>query len=442
MIAEKVSQMGGRAYFVGGYVRDRLLHIENKDIDIEVHGISPLQLSELLDLFGERISIGESFGIYGLKGYTLDIAMPRKEKATGRGHRDFEMSVDPFIGVKKAAQRRDFTVNALMMDILMEEIVDPFGGIADLEKGILRHVSDETFAEDALRVLRGAQFAARFGFSLAEETLALCKTIDLSHLSKERVEAELRKALLKAQKPSVFFEILRKTGKLSAWFGELEALIGVEQNPAYHAEGDVWNHTMMVLDEAAKVREQTADAFGFMITALTHDFGKATCTKMVNGKIQSHNHETLGLPLIEAFLTRITSETKLIRYVLNLAKHHMKPNMLAAARSSVKATNKMFDSVFAPQDLIFFALCDHRGRITSSPAGDSNEEFLMERLAIYQEMMARPYVMGRDLVEAGLSPDERFSTILDYAHKLRLSGVEKEAALRQTLSYAKTFRKK
>lgn len=438
-IASEVRVLGGTAYFVGGYVRDRLLGIENKDIDIEVHGISVQALVDILDRLGERLSMGESFGIFGLKGYTLDIAMPRKEKQRGKGHRDFEMFVDPYIGVEKAAERRDFTVNALMMDVLSGEIIDRFGGREDLEKGILRHVSEQTFAEDALRVLRGAQFAARFDFSVAEETVSISRGISLSALSKERVEAELKKALLKAEKPSVFFETLRKMGKLSEWFCELEALIGVAQNPKYHAEGDVWNHTMMVLDAAVQYRERASNPLGFMMTALVHDFGKAICTEIVRGKICSYHHETKGLPLISSFLHRITNETKLIQYVLNLSEHHMKPNALASQGSSVRATNKMFDAVFSPEDLIFMASADHLGRITSEES-PNREPFLLERLTIYRETMARPFVMGRDLVEAGLKPDKNFTDILAYAHKLRLAGVEKDAALKQTIRYAESLK--
>lgn len=440
-IAENVASAGGRAYFVGGYVRDKLLGIENKDIDIEIHGIYPAQLESILDSLGGRTSMGESFGIYGLKGYGIDIAMPRKEKALGRGHRDFQMSVDPFIGTYGAALRRDFTINALMMDVISEEIVDHFGGISDLGNGILRHVNDQTFAEDALRVLRGAQFAARFHCTVAEETVLLCRNIRLDSLSKERIEGELRKALLKAEKPSEFFATLREMNRLDEWFPELKALIGVEQNPKYHAEGDVWVHTMMVLDEAAKLRENTANPFGFMLTALSHDYGKAICTEKINGVIHSYEHEIKGLPLIEAFLCRITNETKLQKYVLNMAKLHMRPNTLAAQRSSVKSTNKMFDLSVAPRDLIYMSIADHLGRITSH-GNISYEDFLFERLSVYEETMKRPYVMGRDLVKAGLVPDEYFSELLSYAHKLRLAGVEKASALKQTLSYAQTKKRK
>ena len=435
-IAEAVFARGGVCYYVGGYVRDALLGIENKDIDMEVHGVSPSVLEDILKDFGEVITIGASFGIYNLKGCSLDIAMPRKETARGTGHRDFDVVVNPFIGTEKAALRRDFTINALMQNVLTGEITDHFGGRADLEKGVIRHVNDSSFAEDPLRVLRAAQFAARFDFEIAEETVALCSAMDLTALSKERIETELEKALLKADKPSVFFEILRKMNQLDYWFKELKDVIGVPQNPQFHAEGDVWTHTMMVLDQAAKYRDKAENPKGFMLAALCHDYGKAVCTQVVDGRIRSIGHETEGLPLVEAFLNRITSETKLINYVLNLCALHMKPNALAAMNAGVKSTNKMFDQAQDPTALVYMAMADNYGRIMANGI-TPHEDFLFQRLEIYKDVMSKPFVQGRDLIESGLEPNEKFSEYLDYAHKLRLAGVDKESALKQTLAYVR-----
>ena len=435
-IAEAVFAYGGTCYYVGGYVRDALLGIENKDIDVEVHGVSPSVLEDILKDFGEVITIGASFGIYHLKGYSLDIAMPRKETARGTGHRDFDVFVDPFIGTEKAALRRDFTVNALMQNVITSEITDHFGGKADLEKGVIHHVNDTSFAEDPLRVLRAAQFAARFDFTIAEETVVICSAMDLTALSKERIEAELEKALLKADKPSIFFNYLRKMNQLDYWFKELKDVIDVPQNPQFHAEGDVWTHTMMVLDQAAKYRDKTENPKGFMLAALCHDYGKAVCTKVVDGRIRSIGHETEGLPLVEAFLNRITSETKLINYVLNLCALHMKPNALASMNAGVKSTNRMFDQAQDPTALVYMAMADNYGRIMQNGI-TTHEDFLFERLEIYNDIMSKPFIQGRDLIEAGLEPNEKFSDYLDYAHKLRLAGVDKEAVLKQTLAYAR-----
>ena len=435
-VARLVAEKGGRTFYVGGFVRDALIHRENKDVDIEVHGISPKSLEDILDSLGQRMTIGESFGIFGLKGYSLDIAMPRKEEARGQGHKDFDIFVDPFIGTEAAARRRDFTFNALMQDVLTEEIVDHYGGVENLHAGVLRHVNDQSFAEDPLRVLRAAQFAARFGFRVAEETVSLCQRMQLQHLPRERIEGELKKALLKAERPSIFFEVLREMDQLDHWFPEVKALIGVPQNPVYHSEGDVWTHTMMVLDEAAKLRHRAANPYWFMLAALVHDFGKAICTEEHDGVLHAYLHEIKGLPLAETFLRRITSETKLIEYALNLAEYHMKPNTVAGARSAKKVTTRMFDRAVDPEGLICIALADDRGRITQAPATD-HEAFLYERLEVFRELMSRPYVMGRDLIEAGLQPGVAFTEILEHAHKLRLAGVPKDSALKQTLAYAR-----
>ena len=438
-VARRVAEKGGRSFYVGGFVRDALLGRENKDVDIEIHGISPRQLEEILDGLGQRIAVGESFGIFNLKGYSLDIAMPRKEEARGAGHKDFDIFVDPFIGTLAAARRRDFTFNALMQDVLTGEIVDHFGGREDLKAGILRHVNDESFAEDPLRVLRAAQFAARFGFRVAPETVELCRKMELRHLPRERVEGELKKALLKAARPSLFFEVLREMDQLRDWFPEVAALMGVPQNPVFHAEGDVWNHTMMVLDEAARLRHRPQNPYWFMLGALTHDFGKGVCTEVKDGVIHAYEHEKRGIPIAEGFLRRLTAEAKLIAYALNLVELHMKPNTVAEAHSARKVTNRMFDRAVDPEALVCIALADDLGRIAEKPTG-CNDAFLRQRLEDFRELMARPYVMGRDLIEAGLRPGEDFTPILEHAHKLRLAGVEKESALRQVLGFARTLR--
>lgn len=435
-IAEKVRDCGGRTFFVGGCVRDSIQGKSSKDVDMEVHGITPKCLCDILDSLGKRIEIGESFGIFGLKGYSLDIAMPRKEKLRGRGHRDFEVFVDPFIGTESAARRRDFTVNAMMQDVLTGEIVDHFGGREDLEKRVIRHVDDDTFAEDPLRVLRCAQFAARFEFEIATETVNLCRTMDLSTLSKERIMGEMGKALLKAKKPSVFFEALREMNALDFWFPELHALIGIEQNPKHHAEGDVWVHTMMVLDVATEYIPYVENPLGFMLSVVCHDFGKAVCTEIVNGEIHAYKHDDEGVPIAERFMRRITNEKELIRYVLNMTELHMKPNVLAADKSAIKSTNKLFDASVDPKGLICIAIADGLGKYAPREYVSYND-FFRERYRIFKECMSRPFVTGKDLIDAGIAPNEKFSDYLAYAHKLRLAGVEKESALKQTLAYAR-----
>lgn len=448
-IAEKVKEHGGRTFYVGGYVRDELLGNENKDIDIEVHGITPAKLREILSELGTVTEMGASFGILGLKGFDIDIAQPRAEKATGRGHKDFEVYVDPFIGYENAAKRRDFTINALMEDVLTGEILDYFGGLKDLQWHLIRHVDDKTFIEDPLRVLRAAQFAARFTFRISNETINLSKTIDLSALSRERINGEMEKALLKSNNPYLFFMYLKKMNQLDVWFPELKALIDVPQNPIYHPEGDVWNHTMLVLNEVAKLRDQSENPKAFMLSALCHDFGKAVATTNTNGKIQSLGHETKGLPLVEEFLDRIVNENDTKKYVLNMVRLHMMPNQYASptlpklnvtkcnAESKgipkKKSTNRLFDESICANDLLLLAKADHYGRWVDLDYTEQ-ESFLRERLDWYENHTKKnPEVTGTDLIELGLKPSPQFKEILNFTHKLWLAEVSKDAALKQAV---------
>ena len=441
-VAQAVAREGGRTYYVGGFVRDQILGRDNKDIDIEVHGVPVQTLESILDSLGERLSMGADFGIMGLRHYELDIAMPRSETATGRGHRDFAVLVDPFIGEEKAARRRDFTVNALMRDVLTGEILDFFGGREDMKRGIIRHVDDGSFAEDPLRALRAAQFAARFGFTVAPETVSLSAAMELAALPGERVLGELEKALVKADKPSIFFEELRRMRQLHDWFPEAEALIGLRQNPAYHPEGDVWTHTMQVLDEAAALRSAAGEPLRFMLSALCHDMGKAVTTEESGGAVHAYEHEKKGLVEVKRFLRRLTRETKLTAYVLNMTELHMKPNMLAGNGAQIKSYMRMYDRSVCPEDLLLLARADHLGRV--GPGSDreallssyaETEHRLREMLALYRARMSEPYLMGRDLVDAGLEPGPSFTEALAFAHKLRLAGRPKEEQLRQAVSF-------
>ena len=435
-IASLVEEKNGRAYYVGGYVRDLLRGVDNKDIDIEIHRINEDVLKSILSDLGEVTEYGKSFGIYGIKGYNLDIALPRSEMHSGQGHRGFDVKLEPDIGTFKASMRRDFTINSLMQDILTSEIIDHFGGLSDLKNKILKHTNYNTFSEDSLRVLRCAQFSARFNFDVSEETCELCRHISLKDLSKERVNEELKKALLKSKRPSAFFEFLKRIDKLDEWFPELIPLIGLEQNPQYHPEGDVWTHTMLVLDYCTKFRENSENPYAFMLLALCHDMGKAVCTTVNDGVIHSYNHETEGLMIIEKFLRRIISDKDIIKYVLNMSKSHMKPYVMGICKSSVKACNKMFDSVVSPLDIINFSLGDNCTKAESQEYREC-EKFLFDRFITYKETMALPHVTGADLIDMGIEPGAVFGEVMKFAHKLRLAGIKRESALKEVRAYWK-----
>lgn len=433
-IARDVAARGGRVYYVGGLVRDELLGIESKDVDVEVYGISPTALRDVLSAHGQLIEKGASFGVLGLSHSDIDVAMPRRERRTGAKHRDFDVSVDPYLSVEEASMRRDFTINAMLRDVLSGELVDPWNGQADLRARVIRRVSPASFPEDALRVFRAAQFAARLEAEIEPETMALCREIDVTELARERVFDEMAKALLKARKPSVFFRVLSEMDHLKEFFPELRDCIGVEQNPVYHPEGDVFEHTMLVVDCAAALRGRAKQPLAFMISALMHDFGKCVAThRQENGRIVAHGHEVLGLGRVQSQMERLTSNVSLTKYVLNQTELHMRPNQLAQCRSKKKKTRQLFDMSVCPEDLILLSRADASGKL-DEPYHEENERFLLERLNDYRDVLARPMVTGKDLLEAGFAPGETFKTLLERARLLHFSGVERKNALKQLVA--------
>lgn len=403
-VAEAVARAGGRVYYVGGFVRDRLMGLDNKDVDIEVHGVPVATLEGILDALGERTAMGASFGIMGLRHYGLDIAMPRSERATGRGHRDFEVFVDPFIGAEKAALRRDFTMNALMQDVLSGEILDFFGGQADIRARRVRHVNDVSFAEDPLRVFRAAQFAARFDFDVVPETVALCAGMDVAALPPERVMGEMEKALMKAERPSVFFEELRKMRQLGVWFEALDAL-----------PEDGWRRMTAALDGAAALRGEARQPLAFM--------SAAACA-------------ALDADAAKGFLSRLTREVSLTRYVLNMAECLPGLDELLRSDAGTDPWMALFDASVCPEDMLLLARALHS---PEDVGWTEKEAGLRALLELYRQRMDRPFVMGRDLMAAGVKPGPAMGEALKYAHELRLAGVDRDSQLKMTLAYLETL---
>ena len=410
-IARRVAQRGGCAYFVGGFVRDMLLgnDSDSMDVDIEVHGIRPEELKEVLSDLGEVVSMGVSFGIFSLRHYNIDIAMPRREHATGRGHRDFTVYVDPFIGEKNAAKRRDFTVNALMQNVLTGEILDFFGGQDDLKNGILRHVDDTSFTEDPLRVFRMAQFAARFGFTPDPATMKLCSGMDVTALSKERIFGELEKALLKSRDPSVFFGILHDIGQLSYWFPEIDASYADERSVS------------LMRDILSKAACTDVDfKLGFMCAAVT-----ASSAKSVRPGC--------------AWLRRISSNGRLLKYCekTSLACAKLACGRLPKRRSSrTLKLLEIFDSTDAPDDALSLseivssslraAFPDRSETLTNASVSFDEKR---DALTLYKERVGRPAVTGQDLLRSGIEPGPVIGKAVKYGEKLRLQGIDRDNAL-------------
>lgn len=433
-LAEGIRAAGGRAFYVGGFVRDGIMGIECKDIDIEVYGLEPARLREVLGACGEVYDRGASFGVLGLRHSDIDIAMPRTESRTGAKHTDFDVSVNPFLDPKEAARRRDFTVNAMMQDVLTGEILDFYGGRQDLQDHVIRCVHPDTFIEDALRAFRAAQFAARLDACIHPDTRDLCASMDVTELSVQRIFAETEKALIKAEKPSVYFRELQAMDHLKEFFPEVGETIGLQQNPRFHPEGDVFEHTMLVLDEAAKLRDRSAWPLGFMLSALMHDIGKCVATEVQeDGRITAYGHEVLGLKMVEQQMRRITNHDKLIKYVLNQTELHMRPNMLFGSQSKKKKTRQLFDLSVSPNDLILLSRADASGKL-DEPYREENEIWLRERLEDYHQRLQLPMVTGQDLIAAGLKPDKNFSALIQRARILHFSGLDKRNALHQVLA--------
>ncbi|MDR2844503.1 MAG: polynucleotide adenylyltransferase, partial [Puniceicoccales bacterium] len=268
-----VAEAGGRPLLVGGCVRDALLGARPKDVDIEVYGLEPVALERALRRRFAIVSVGQSFGVFKLKEHAVDVSLPRRESKAGAGHRGFTVQGDPHMDIADAAARRDFTVNAIYWDPQTGAVLDPHGGRRDLAERVLRHTS-AAFAEDPLRVLRAMQFAARFLLTPAPETVALCSQIEPEGLPPERIFEEWSKLILKGVKPSRGLAFLRDCGWVS-YYPELVALVGCEQDPHWHPEGDVWNHTLHCLDAFAEKR--TGDAWEDLVVGLAvlcHDLGK------------------------------------------------------------------------------------------------------------------------------------------------------------------------
>ena len=411
-IARAVKAAGGRALLVGGYVRDRFLGLDAKDVDVEVFGLELAALQSLLGGFGRVVRVGESFGVLRLAHVDADFSLPRRDSKVATGHRGFAVASDPHLDFESAARRRDLTINSMSLDPLSEELIDPFGGRRDLERGVLRATDARAFPEDPLRALRVAQFVARFRMSPDPVLLDLCRKAPLDEISGERIFEEVRKLLLKGQRPSEGLRFLQTSGLLR-FFPELEALDGVPQDPEWHPEGDVWVHTLLVVDEAAMMREGNDDDLALMLGALCHDFGKpfTTCTDG-QGRIRSPRHSERGVDPARALLERLRAPKELVRRVCALVEHHLAPALFvrngAAAKGYRRLARKLDACGVSLALLVKVAEADHLGRTGSVRNSPPGEQFLAQAHRVLDaERPPRDVVMGRHLIARGLTPRSR-----------------------------------
>ena len=437
-IAAEIAAAGGRAYYVGGCVRDELRGEPGLDLDVEVYGLPLETLRDLLVRHADVREVGRAFGV--LKTFfergDVDFSLPRRESLTGKGHRGFTVDLDPAITREEACARRDFTVNAMMMDVLTGELLDYYGGRADLEAGRLRHVGP-AFIEDPLRAYRLMQFAGRLDMTAAPDTLALCRTLPLDELPAERIFAEFEKLLLLAEKPSRGLTVALEAGILKQ-HPELAALVGCPQDPTWHPEGDVWAHTLMVVDAAAALRTGDAKAdLALMFGALCHDLGKPATTHTKGGRIVSPGHAAEGVEPTRRFMGRISQDAELLEAVLDFVRYHLRPAEFYRVRHEIGAASiRRLALQVNIEDLVRVARADHLGRTTPDalagefPAG----EWLLAKAAELdvQERGPAPILLGRHLLTRGYAPGPELGEKLREAFEAQLEGAfdDIEGALR------------
>lgn len=377
-------------YLVGGAVRDKLLGRTVVDRDWVVVGATP---DEMLAA-GYR-AVGKDFPVF-LHGDTKEeYALARTERKTGRGYHGFAFHADPSVTVEQDLERRDLTINAIA-ERDDGTLVDPFGGVGDIEARVLRHVSD-AFAEDPVRLLRVARFAARYaplGFRVAEETMALMRRMvddgEVDHLVPERVWAETRKALAEPM-PSAFLRVLRESGALRVLFPEVDALYGVPQRPEYHPEVDTGVHVEMVLDAAARLAPGDA-LVGWC--ALTHDLGKALTPADV---LPRHiMHEQRGIEPVRAMSARLKVPVEYAFMAEMVCRHHLNAHMaLELKPTTILRLLEALGALRRPQRLETFLLAceaDKRGRLGSEDAAYPQADYLRACRDAAAAVTSQPFV--------------------------------------------------
>jgi tRNA nucleotidyltransferase (CCA-adding enzyme) len=422
-----------RSYLVGGCVRDALLGLPQKDFDIEVFGVPYEQLTATLARWGKTDSVGRSFGVVKLtvpRGATYDFTVPRRDSKIAPGHKGFEISFDPNISPREAASRRDFTINALMFDPRTSELLDYFNGREDLRHGTLRHTT-AAFTEDPLRVLRGMQFAGRFGLTGAPETIALSRQIrgTYAELAVERIREEWFKWAAKSTLPSAGLRFLSETG-WTEHYPELRSLISTPQDPEWHPEGDVFTHTCHCCDALVRLPEWQQDddesKIVLALAILTHDFGKATTTVEVERegrrRIISPGHEDVGVTLAESFLNRINAPHAIIERVLPLVQNHMAHLQEPSDRSVRRLARRLAPETI--ENLCVVMTADAFGRPPRPQQVSALVGTLRQRATELkiQDRAPEPILKGRHLVGLGMSPGKEFGPILEAAYEAQLEG--------------------
>jgi tRNA nucleotidyltransferase (CCA-adding enzyme) len=396
-------------------------------------------LAKVLTRWGRTDLVGRSFGVVKLTvepGVTFDFTVPRRDSKTSPGHKGFEIEFDPAISPRDAASRRDFTINALMCDPRTGEVLDFFGGLADLRSRTLRHTSP-AFVEDPLRVVRGMQFAGRFDLKAAPETVELARSIGphFEELARERVREEWFKWAGKSVRPSAGLTFLNQCGWIDH-FPEIKNLLGTPQDPEWHPEGDVFTHTGHCLDALVQLEGwQAADDESrvvYSLAVLGHDFGKAGTTHQAERKgrmrIVSPGHETAGAPLVEKFLERIGAFAAVRDRVLPLVVNHMAHYQNITDRG-VRLLSKRLEPETI-EGLCLVMTADQMGRPPLPRTESRTVSGLLQKARDLQVQRSAPspILLGRHLLEAGWTPGPDIGRALHAAYDAQLEGEFHELA--------------
>ena len=399
-IVNHLVSLGAQVYLVGGAVRDIIMKVPLYDIDIEVHHLSPEQLQQALSTFGAVHEDGKSFGVLRVVGVPVDWSLPRSDSAG----RKPQVSIDSALGIERALERRDVTMNAFALDLSTGALIDPFGGVQDIKDKILRTPNPDFFVQDPLRFYRVMQFIGRFTMYPDEQLQKLCATMDISAISVERVHAEFDKLMMLSEQPSRGFRWLRALGRIEALLPELAATIGVPQEPSWHPEGDVFEHSMQALDGAKSRLIKYA--------ALCHDLGKVTTTREIDGRLRSFNHEQEGVEPARRLMKRLTGSHELIELVGTLTLYHMRPGAYVKQQAGPRAYKALAAELAPALNLSILAELAYADKSGRNPEGNRPlnkplpdiDEFI-ERARAYGVLYGpeKPLLTGDDALALGLT---------------------------------------
>lgn len=416
-ILEKLRAHGHSAYLVGGCVRDLLLGLAPQDYDVATSA----HPSDVLSLFPETIPVGAQFGVVlvvirpdGEKAIHVEVATYRSDIGYTDGrHPD---AVRYSSTAEEDVQRRDFTINGLLLDPLKHEILDYVGGRSDLQHKIVRTIGDprQRFREDKLRMMRAIRFAARLVYQIDSTTMAAIGELarDIHQVSRERIRDELDKMLTEGHARRCF-ELLDASGLLREVLPEVSAMKGVQQPPQYHPEGDVWTHTLLLLEGLEKGCSKSL-AWG----ALLHDVGKPPTFRMAPDRIRFDNHAEIGTRMAEEICRRLRFPKETTDQIAALVSNHMR---FADVKKMRKSTLKRFLRLAHFQEHLQL----HRLDCLSSHRDLSLYDFVREELASTpeEEIRPAPLITGKDLIDHGWKPGPQFRSILQAVEDAQLEGV-------------------